>query len=536
MERKEEAPPNQKKSEGATPPEYRDYRLPSPATHSSQISSSQNNLYFSLGNQRRAPNSSPSGATQYSGFPDYDLQASFLNLNLLPHSASEEWPGFPFYSTAESSDLTNLMKLKSDSVASGLHYQPTCGPSTTSQSGNLENQEQRKSEVMERATVSYPSVLNNGYENPCGFYFKPSSSQTDANYQDWINGFGYSDPSGYQIDLDNHGKEKWNHVCQSESSNSLRAPFLREYQRRTGPSLNSKEIRKLEKIRNLNSQMSRLNGYGYPERPSLKFSKFEVGSSSNRKGEEIAVDYSLITRAVQKVLEHLTTEEQITLAVSVLKRIIVPLAKNMNGGYVIKRCFEVFPDEYNKCLLNAISNNCLEITTDKSGCCVLQECLEHAKGEALLRLANIITSNAYVLSEDPNGNYVVQFLLKFGISHGLACIENSLMTSLDEHFVCLSTNKYGSNVVESFLQYSRQEHSATIIKKLIVSSEFLILAQNDFGNYVVQTALEVSENFLSSSLENIHLMLVNIIDKHCSCLESHPHGQKVLDRRRKLHV
>lgn len=316
MERKEEAPPNQKKSEGATPPEYRDYRLPSPATHSSQISSSQNNLYFSLGNQRRAPNSSPSGATQYSGFPDYDLQASFLNLNLLPHSASEEWPGFPFYSTAESSDLTNLMKLKSDSVASGLHYQPTCGPSTTSQSGNLENQEQRKSEVMERATVSYPSVLNNGYENPCGFYFKPSSSQTDANYQDWINGFGYSDPSGYQIDLDNHGKEKWNHVCQSESSNSLRAPFLREYQRRTGPSLNSKEIRKLEKIRNLNSQMSRLNGYGYPERPSLKFSKFEVGSSSNRKGEEIAVDYSLmlvhhLNYLVHNLISH-CTEKQIT--------------------------------------------------------------------------------------------------------------------------------------------------------------------------------------------------------------------------------
>lgn len=135
MARKEEAPPNQKKSEGATPPEYRVCRLSSPENDSYQISSSENNLYSFPGNQMHAPNSSSqSGITQYSGFPDYDLQASFLNLNLSPHPASEEWPSlFPsFYSTAESSDLINLMKLRSDSAASRfmcLHYQPTCGPS-----------------------------------------------------------------------------------------------------------------------------------------------------------------------------------------------------------------------------------------------------------------------------------------------------------------------------------------------------------------------------------------------------------------------
>ncbi|KAJ9186803.1 hypothetical protein P3X46_002336 [Hevea brasiliensis] len=195
------------------------------------------------------------------------------------------------------------------------------------------------------------------------------------------------------------------------------------------------------------------------------------------------------TRAVQKLLERITSKQQVSVVMSALGPGAVALAKDMNGHHVIKHCLEHFSDEDNKYLLNVVAENCFEIATDKSGCCVLQQCVEFSKGEARERLVAEITANALHLAEDGYGNYVVQHLLGLRVPQ----ITANLLRQLEGSYTALACNKYGSNVVEKCLFESREEQSTQIIWELLRSSNASMLLVDSFGNYVIQSALSVSK-------------------------------------------
>ncbi|KAK9286587.1 hypothetical protein L1049_014986 [Liquidambar formosana] len=54
------------------------------------------------------------------------------------------------------------------------------------------------------------------------------------------------------------------------------------------------------------------------------------------------------TRCIQKLLEHLTNRDQISLVVSVLRPFAITLSKNVNGHHVIQHCMKFFTYDDNK--------------------------------------------------------------------------------------------------------------------------------------------------------------------------------------------
>lgn len=54
------------------------------------------------------------------------------------------------------------------------------------------------------------------------------------------------------------------------------------------------------------------------------------------------------TRAMQKLVKHITTKEQRRLVVSALSPIAVNLTKNQYGCHVIQDCVQSFPSEDNR--------------------------------------------------------------------------------------------------------------------------------------------------------------------------------------------
>ncbi|KAK4401717.1 putative pumilio8, chloroplastic [Sesamum angolense] len=225
------------------------------------------------------------------------------------------------------------------------------------------------------------------------------------------------------------------------------------------------------------------------------------------------------TRAVQKLIEHVTTAEQRALVVSVLRRITVALTKDMNGHHVIQHCLKFFSSEDNKHILNVVADNCLDIATDKSGCCVLQQCVAHAQGEARDRLIAEITSNSLILSEHPYGNYVVQYIVGLRIPHVTA----DIIAQLTGSYVSLSMNKYGSNVVEKCLREAEGDQFLHIINEISNSPNFLRVLQDPYGNYVAQSALTIAKGTVRNTMNNMILV-------HYAFLQSHPHGKRVLAR------
>lgn len=82
-------------------------------------------------------------------------------------------------------------------------------------------------------------------------------------------------------------------------------------------------------------------------------------------------------------------------------------------------------------------------------------------------------------------------------------IKANLIKQLKGEFMHIACNKYGSNVVEKFLE-SGEEHSSEIIMELVKDSNASMILLDPFGNYVIQSALAVSK---VSSLLNFSCFL-----------------------------
>lgn len=85
----------------------------------------------------------------------------------------------------------------------------------------------------------------------------------------------------------------------------------------------------------------------------------------------------------------------------------------------------------------------------------------------------------------------MQNILGLRIPHYSSEIVRQLAGSL----VHLSMNKYGSNVVEKLLKECDEIEARVIIEEIVSSPNFLMVLQDPFGNYVVQSALAVSKVF-----------------------------------------
>ncbi|KAG6652552.1 putative pumilio homolog 8, chloroplastic [Carya illinoinensis] len=232
------------------------------------------------------------------------------------------------------------------------------------------------------------------------------------------------------------------------------------------------------------------------------------------------------SRSMQKLLEHLKTPEHISLVIWTIRNLTVTLTKCTSGLFLIRKCLDLFPAQDNELILNEIAENCFDIATDRYGCCLMQECVNRSFGETKERLVAKIAANALLLSEDSFGNFVVQHVIELRMPR----VAEAIHAQLEGRFLSLSMDKHGSHVVQKCLIEFGEQLSARIIRELTsIPERFLSFLQDQWGNYVAQTAKAVSKGSVRQSL-------MDLIDHYRPLLQSHPHGKCVLaPTKRKQH-
>jgi len=228
------------------------------------------------------------------------------------------------------------------------------------------------------------------------------------------------------------------------------------------------------------------------------------------------------TRAVQKLIETLSSPEQVQIVIKALEPGVVSLIKDLNGNHVVQRCLQRLGPRDSQFVYDAAGAHCVEIATHRHGCCVLQRCVDFATGEQRDRLVEEIAKNGLVLSQDPFGNYVVQYILELGLPWASA----EVMKRLLGHYSELAVQKFSSNVVEKCLKLGGSildDTRAYVIKEIMLSPQLEWLIQDPYANYVVQSALTVSKGAL-------HAQLVEHIRPHMTVLRSSPYGKRILAR------
>lgn len=103
-------------------------------------------------------------------------------------------------------------------------------------------------------------------------------------------------------------------------------------------------------------------------------------------------------------------------------------------------------------------------------------------------------------------NYVVQYILD--LKQGWATTE--VMSRLEGNYAYLAMQKFSSNVVEKCLKLGVEEYRGRLVRELTQSSRLSQLLQDQYANYVIQSALSVCKVRSYPKLQYLHSSFSNV--------------------------
>lgn len=218
------------------------------------------------------------------------------------------------------------------------------------------------------------------------------------------------------------------------------------------------------------------------------------------------------TRALQKLIGCLSTPNHHDLIALAISPQIVNLVHDLNGNHVIQKLISHFFGDDLDFLVDLIIIHLIQIASHKHGCCVLQKLLNKCSPYQIQKISNEILRNSVHLMKDQFGNYVIQYLISLDING----INLQLLQLVANELVPLSCGKFSSNVVEKCLKLN--PHGCTVndsihplLAAMINIQTLMTLIKDQYGNYVVQTALEVADWPIKCVMaEMVRPMLPNI--------------------------
>ncbi|OAT01602.1 RNA-binding protein [Blastomyces dermatitidis ER-3] len=222
------------------------------------------------------------------------------------------------------------------------------------------------------------------------------------------------------------------------------------------------------------------------------------------------------TRALQKMIEFISTPEQTQTVINALRDRVVELVQDLNGNHVIQKCLNRLSAPDAQFIYDAVGTSCVAVGTHRHGCCVLQRCIDHASGEQRARLIEQITNNAFTLVQDPFGNYVVQYILDLNEPHFIEPICRSFRGNIP----ALSKQKFSSNVIEKCIRTADPQSRSALVEEMLVPSELEKMLRDSFANYVVQTAMDFAD-------PEYRTKLIEAIRPILPAIRQTPHGRRI---------
>ncbi|CAL9244839.1 unnamed protein product [Arabidopsis halleri] len=162
----------------------------------------------------------------------------------------------------------------------------------------------------------------------------------------------------------------------------------------------------------------------------------------------------------------------------------------MTGKYSYLVAITAFKVSESFELVSLTLRDALYFASDEIGCIALNQIITESNDIFRYEFFYEISENADWLSMDDSGNFVVQHVLNF---HDLE-YTNRVAFRLYGYYVELSSQRRGSYIVEKILESGSMIALDLVVSELMECGGVTLwrLAQDAFGNYVVQKALRVT--------------------------------------------
>ena len=189
---------------------------------------------------------------------------------------------------------------------------------------------------------------------------------------------------------------------------------------------------------------------------------------------------------LQKILEKSGLEVKMYF-IELLKRDgLTKIMKNVHGNYFFQKLIKEAPEKIISNIIFYIIEDFINISKDDSGTFSVQALLNEVSSiNSINKILQRIKGNELEMIYDKNATYVVQkMVLKFPDFYRKELndliLQNFPKLCLDVNGICLIKNFIRTNTIESELEKM----------KMIITNNFLLLAQSPYGNYAIQFLME----------------------------------------------
>ncbi|KAI8523732.1 hypothetical protein RHMOL_Rhmol13G0095300 [Rhododendron molle] len=190
------------------------------------------------------------------------------------------------------------------------------------------------------------------------------------------------------------------------------------------------------------------------------------------------------SRFIQQKLETATTEEK-NMVFEEINPQALTLMTDVFGNYVIQKFFEHGLVSQKRELAGKLFGHVLSLSLQMYGCRVIQKAIEVVDMDQKIKMVEELDGHVMRCVRDQNGNHVIQKCIE--------CVPEEhiqfIITTFYDQVVTLSTHPYGCRVIQRILEHCRDPKTQSKVMDEVLGSVSM-LAQDQYGNYVIQHVLE----------------------------------------------
>ena len=222
------------------------------------------------------------------------------------------------------------------------------------------------------------------------------------------------------------------------------------------------------------------------------------------------------TRVLQDLIDFLKTEKLLSAFVKIIIPYISLFVNDSNSVHIIYKLINL-DNNLIENIHESLCNQILDIATNKKGCSFLKKYFETMKENQVNKIIKSIEENLVSIITDQYGNYCIQSIVLFQDVK----IKENIIEQIAKNICFYSNQKFSSNVVEKCFEDNLIKDK--VMKKMLIEENFHSMLLDNFGNYVVQKAINCSDE---ETQEKFFQMLVPLIPQ----LQKLNFGQKLFSK------
>ncbi|KAK4352412.1 hypothetical protein RND71_027930 [Anisodus tanguticus] len=234
----------------------------------------------------------------------------------------------------------------------------------------------------------------------------------------------------------------------------------------------------------------------------------------------LAAKDQLGCRYLQRIFDEGTSEDVQIIFNGIIHHVL-ELMKDPFGNYLVQKFLTVCSDEQRMQFVLMVTKDPGELvkaSRTTHGTRVVQKLIETMKTRLEISLViRALQPGIFNLMMDVNGNHVIQRCLQC-----LSKDHNKVIFDVaSKHFVDIATHRYGCCVLNKCITYSTGKQREKLLVE--ICSNGLKLAQDPFGNYVVQFIIELK-------IPSVAAMLLSQFERHYVYLSRQKFSSHVIEK------